>query len=443
MGEKTETTKVFGMKPEVGRWMYVLIGLLIQLCLGAVYAYSTFKKPIMYYYDTNAFGSSLPFIIFLATFAALMYFGGRLIQKYGPWKIALVGGILVGIGWFSAGYTHSLLTLCLTYGLIAGAGVGLAYGAPIQTSTRWFPDLKGLAVGLTVGGFGLSAAIISPTGKRLLDSHKIFYEDLGKSFGDPTFAFKIFGIIFFTLIVLLALTLRFPPANWKPAGWAGPKAGAAVATNFKPGQMVKTTSFWALMLCFIFGATAGLLAIGIASPVGTEVVGISASLASSLISVFAVFNFTGRPVFGWITDRFKPRTAAILSFILIGLGGGGMLLAGMNDKALYIACFAMLWFALGGWLAIAPTSTVNFFGAVNNATNYGIVFLSYGLGAIIGNVVSNKAKDWFDNYDVAFWMVFIMAIVGIFLAALLLKAPKKGPDAETPAKPAAAPPAKK
>ncbi len=429
--------KVFGMKPEAGRWVYVLVGLLIQLCLGAVYAYSTFKTNIMHYYDTNAFGSSLPFIIFLATFAALMYFGGRLIQKYGPWKVALVGGILVGAGWISAGFTKSLWTLCLTYGLVAGAGVGLAYGAPIQTSTRWFPDLKGLAVGLTVGGFGLSAAIISPTGKRLMDSHKIWTSDTAW-YGDPTFAFKIFGIIFFALIILLALTLKFPPANWKPAGWAGPKAGAPVAANFKSGQMVKTTSFWALMLCFIFGATAGLLAIGIANPVGREVIGISASLASTLVSVFAIFNFAGRPIFGWITDRFKPHNAAILSFILIGLGGGGMLLAGQNDKALYIACFAMLWFALGGWLAIAPTSTVNFFGALNNSTNYGIVFLSYGLGAIIGNVVSNKAKDWFDNYDVAFWMVFIMAIVGIFLAALLLRAPKKAPDADTtPAAPAA------
>ena len=130
------------------------------------------------------------------------------------------------------------------------------------------------------------------------------------------FMFKIFGIVFLVLAVLLSLTLKFPAAGWKPAGWMEPKAGAPVAKDFTPSQMMKTWSFWALFLCFVFGATAGLMAIGIASPVGTEIIGISAGLAAILTSVFAVFNFGGRPIFGWLTDRITPRKSAKVSFVL-------------------------------------------------------------------------------------------------------------------------------
>jgi MFS transporter, OFA family, oxalate/formate antiporter len=416
MVEKSDTTKVFGMKAEAGRWWFVILGLIIQLCLGAVYAWGTFKNPVKNHFQLNATESALPFIVFLAFFAFLMPFGGRWIQKYGPRKIGMIGGLLVGIGWFLAGFSPNLLVLCLTYGVIAGSGVGLAYAAPIQTSTRWFPDKKGLAVGLTVGGFGLSAAAISPIGKALMDSH------------DVLFTFKVFGIVFLVLTVLLSLTLKFPVANWKPAGWAGAKAGAPAVQNFTTSQMLKTSSFWALFLCFVFGATAGLMAIGISTPVGTEVIEISAGLAAALTSVFAVFNFGGRPIFGWLTDRLNPSRAAVISFILIALGSAGMyFLADKGTNVIYIISFALLWAALGGWLAIAPTATATYFGPVNNSSNYGIVFIAYGLGAIIGNIVSGRAKDLFGSYDIAFLVTLVLAIIGLVLALIMLKPPKTTP----------------
>jgi MFS family permease len=419
MAQNAVTTKVFGMKAEAGRWLFVVLGLIIQLCLGAVYAWGTFKNPIRKYYDLDATQSALPFIVFLAFFAFLMPFGGRWIQKYGPRKIGVIGGILVGVGWLLAGFSDNLLLLCLTYGVIAGTGVGLAYGAPIQVSTRWFPDKKGLAVGLTVGGFGLSAAAISPIGKALMGSGDI---------PDVPLMFKIFGIVFLVLTVLLSLTLKFPVAGWKPAGWAGPKAGAPVAKDFTPSQMFKTSSFWALFFCFIFGATAGLMAIGIASPVGTEIIGISAGLAATLTSVFAIFNFGGRPIFGWLTDRITPSKSAAVSFILIAAGSAGMwLMAKDGATAIYVISFVLLWMSLGGWLAIAPTATATFFGPVNNSSNYGIVFIAYGLGAIIGNLVSGRAVDLFGSYNVAFMVTFIMAIIGLVLALIMLKAPKNAP----------------
>src|SRR5512136_251275 len=127
MADKSTGPKVFGMTAESGSWLFVAFGLIAQLCLGAVYAWGTFKKPIMTHYSLNATEGSLPFIVFLACFALLMPFGGRWIQKYGPRRIGIIGGILVGVGWILAGFSPNLVILCLTYGVIAGAGVGLAY----------------------------------------------------------------------------------------------------------------------------------------------------------------------------------------------------------------------------------------------------------------------------------------------------------------------------
>jgi OFA family oxalate/formate antiporter-like MFS transporter len=136
MVEHSDKLKVFGMKAESGRWLFVILGLIIQLCLGAVYAWGTFKKPIMQHFTLNATEGALPFIVFLAFFAVLMPFGGRWIQRYGPRKIAIIGGILVGIGWILAGFASNLVVLCLTYGVIAGAGVGLAYSALIKRDSQ-------------------------------------------------------------------------------------------------------------------------------------------------------------------------------------------------------------------------------------------------------------------------------------------------------------------
>jgi MFS family permease len=185
-----------------------------------------------------------------------------------------------------------------------------------------------------------------------------------------------------------------------------------------------------LFLCFVFGATAGLMAIGMASPVGTEIIKLKAATAATLTSVFAIFNFSGRPIFGWLTDRIKPTNASAISFILIALGSAGMLFfAGEGTTAVYIVSFALLWMALGGWLAIAPTTTTTFFGSAHSSSNYGIVFIAYGVGAIIGNLVSGRAKDLFGNYNMAFAVTLALAVVGLILALTMLRPPKRLPEA--------------
>ncbi|MDD5083115.1 MAG: OFA family MFS transporter, partial [Dehalococcoidales bacterium] len=407
-GQNPVNTRVFGMAAENGRWIFVILGLVVNLCLGAVYSWSVFRKPIEKLFSVGAMESSLPFMLFLAFFAVLMPFGGRLLQRFGPKTIGIVGGILVALGWMLSYFASSITVLCITYGLIAGSGVGLVYGGPIAVSTRWFPDKRGLAVGLTVGGFGLSALIMAPLGNSLIGSYGVLA------------TFGILGIAFLVLTVLLSIPLRFPPADWKPAGWTPPKAAAA-AVNLSPSGMVKKSAFYGLWVCFLIGTISGLMAIGIASPVGTEIIKLSSTTAAVLVSVFAIFNGGGRPIFGWLTDRITPRYAAVLSFVLVGLASAGMLVAGEGSTVLYVICFAAFWMSLGGWLAIAPTSTATFFGSKDYTSNYGIVFTAYGVGAIIGSLMSGQLRDIFGSYTYAFYPTAGLAVIGLVLALILLK----------------------
>ncbi len=412
-----EETKLFGMPAEKGRWLLVVLGFIINLCLGSVYAYSVFKVPVQNLFKIGAFDGGLPFMFFIAFFAGIFPFSGRLLEKIGPKKLGIIGGVIVGLGWILSGIIPGMLpnvwTLVITYGVIAGAGVGLSYSGPIQVATRWFPDKKGLAVGLTVAGFGGSPFVSAFIASNLINSAGVLS------------TFLYLGIAFLVIVILLALPLKFPAAGWKPAGWS-PKAGAAnVVVDYDSSGMAKTASFWGLFICFIIGSLAGLMAIGISSPVATSIIKLDAATAATLVGVFAIFNGGGRPLFGWITDRITPRYAAVISFIIIILASIGMMFAGPGTTLLYVVCFAGFWLCLGGWLAIAPTSTATFFGIKFNGRNYGIMLLAYGIGAILANFISGFANDIFGSYVRAFIPVGVLAFIGIFIAFFMMKPPKK------------------
>ncbi|HOT42818.1 MAG TPA: OFA family MFS transporter [Syntrophorhabdaceae bacterium] len=405
-------TKVFGMSAEAGRWVFVFLGLIVNMCLGAVYAYSVFKKPLEELFKIGATQGGLPYMIFLAMFALFTFFAGRFIDKYGPRKVMMIGGIVVGIGWMLTYFASNITMVVITYGVIGGAGVGIVYGGPVSVATKWFPDKKGLAVGLALLGFGASAFVTAPVAKTLILKY------------GPLAAFGIMGIAFLIVTVMLSMPMKFPPAGYKPKGWTPPST-AAGGKSLTTGMMLKTSSFYGLWLCYILGATAGLMAIGISAAVGREVIGLDVSTAATLVMVFAIFNGIGRPIFGALTDKITPRWSAVLSFIIIFVASAMMLAAGKGSVGLYAVAFCGFWLCLGGWLAIGPAATASFFGLEGYAQKYGVVFSAYGLGAIIGGIISGSAKDAFGSYTIAFYPTAGMAILGIIIAMILLRPPKK------------------
>ncbi|HUU74479.1 MAG TPA: OFA family MFS transporter [Methanoregulaceae archaeon] len=414
------TDSIFGMPPERGRWVLVAFGLIINLCLGTIYSWSVFVQPLSDYFagelgQTVTAGEILmPFSVFLAFFAIAMPLTGKYIETLGPRKVTIIGGLLTGLGWLLASTVTSVQMLYLVYGVIGGIGVGIAYGVPVAVAARWFPDRRGTAVGMTLVGFGFSAFLTANIAGYLISGMGVMT------------TFRIFGLAFIVLIVLLALPLRFPPPGWAPAGWTAPvpRPGEEVCECDR-SAMVRTTAFYGLWVCYFIGCLAGLMAISISKPVGTEI-GIEAGLATMLVGFFAIFNGGGRPIFGALTDRVNPRNTAIISFLLIGLAS--LLLWQVPGTVIYILAFAILWGCLGGWLAIAPTATGSYFGTCDYPRCYGVVFLAYGAGAIAGPQLAGFIKTTTGNYLGVFPWVLGLAAVGLVMAFLLMKPPKGYPS---------------
>jgi OFA family oxalate/formate antiporter-like MFS transporter len=414
-----ESEHILGMEAEKGRWAFVIIGMIINLCLGSIYSWSVFKAPLKAFLEisgpeVSASALQLPFMIFLGFFAVAMVLTGKYIEKYGPRKIVIVGGVLTGLGWLLASMASSINILTVTYGIVGGIGVGIAYGVPVAMSGRWFPDKRGLAVGLTVLGFGFSAFFTANIANSLIASSGVMQ------------TFRIFGIAFIIIMVILATPLVFPPAGWKPAGWTppAPKPGAAVSCNLKREEMLKSKSFYGLWLCYFIGCIAGLMAISISADVagivGKEAVG-AILLGFSPVGFFAIFNGGGRPVFGTLTDKLTPKNAAILSFVLIIIAS--LMIWKIQTPVVYIISFAILWGCLGGWLAIGPTSTASFFGVGDYPRCYGVVFLAYGAGALVGPYLAGYFKDATGSFINVFPVVVVLAAAGIVIAFLLMKPP--------------------
>ena len=398
---------VLGLPAERGRWLLIPLGTVVLMCLGTVYSWSIFRTPLEGELNLSATESLLPYTVALVFYAALMPVAGFFIPRIGARMVAVIGGTFLGAGYILSSFVTNIGMLVLTYGVMAGTGVGITYGVPMVVVARWFPEKKGLAVGATIVGFGLSPLITAPLANRLIDSYTV----------RPTL--WILGSIFMMIVLGIATILKLPPKGWHPQQ----NSAKPTVTGFHsyPKNLLKSQSFYGLWSCYAIGTLIGLSAIGISGPVGEEIIKVDPGTAAISVSLFALFNGFSRPLFGWLSDRFKPQYVAISSYTLVLIACVLMMNAQEGQFVTYLIAFCLLWFCLGGWLAMAPTITLRFFNPEQYAQNYGIVFTAYGVGALTGTLAIGQIRDWFGTYTYAFYPMALFAIIGIVVASCLLK----------------------
>ncbi len=399
--------RLFGLPAEQGRWFLIPLGMLLLLCLGTVYSWSIFRKPLETLLEISATESLLPYTVVLLFYSALMPITGFYLERIGIRRIVLMAGVIVGIGYSLASFSQTITTLILSYGVIVGTGVGMAYGVPMVVAARWFPDRKGLAVGLTIVGFGLSPVVTAPLAKTLMDAYGVQQTLL------------ILGIVFAAVILALSAVMTIPPQGWLPQGWVAQPSTLELESRSRSG-LLRTRSFYGLWICYMIGTLIGLSAIGISSPVAEEMIQLDPGLAASSVSLFALCNGLSRPLFGWLTDRFQPRNVAVASYLLILLATFLMLNNQSGRVLPYLVAFCLFWFCLGGWLALAPTATLALFNPENYARNYGLVFTAYGVGAVLGTLTAGRIRDVMGSYLYAFYPMAFLAVIGMGVAILLL-----------------------
>lgn len=384
------------------RWGYVFLGIIVMICMGTVYSWSVFRLHIESMYNIGATESGLPYMIALAFYALFMFISGRYLSKYRPRIIMIIGASLISLGWIFSSFATNIYVLTVTYGCLSGAGLGIVYGIPLTLVAKWFPEKKGLVTGVVLAGFGLSPLITAPLASYLVDLYGV------------TNTFLVLGVFFGAVISLSSLLIKYPPEH--AHNIANINSSNKKINDINTSDMIKSKNFIGLYINFMIGTMIGLMIIGMTSNVGIELIKLSPKEVTLLIPLFAIFNGIGRPVFGWLTDKLSSKNTMIISYVLIIFAACLMLLAKEGSVILFSIAFSVLWLNLGGWLAIAPTSTLAMYGTKYYSQNYGVVFTAYGVGAIIGVVISGVLLDVLQDYQPIFYLIIILCTLGIILS---------------------------
>ena len=403
----------------MNRTMVVIGAILIQLALGAIYAWSVFT-PSLKNAGWSKTDTQWVFSLGLMSFALAMIYAGKKLNSWGPQKLAVLGGLTLGLGYILAGIFGGtdFYSLLIFIGVIGGAGIGFAYVVPIAVGMRWFPDKKGMITGLAVAGFGFGAMLwvkLAGAWGKLIDS-------IGLSN-----TFIVYGVIFALMVIIGGIWMRFPPKDWKPEGYTGGEQDAVTRdiVDYDSKKMLHTPQFYLIFLTFVFSAGAGLMAIGIMKLYPMEALtahGLSTAQASAIAGTamavfFSLANGLGRILWGIISDKIGRKTSII---IMTASQGILMILfpymAG-KEWFLYLGA-ALIGFNFGGNFALFPTITADTFGTRTVGQNYPYVFLAYGVGGILGPILAGYLGDM-GNFPLAFVISGIAVLIGTLLISMV------------------------
>jgi len=407
------TAQSFQSGTHISRWWRVVGGMSMNLALGTLYAWSIFVAPLEKAFGWKRAQTSNVFTIAVVVFALTFIIAGRLQDKFGPFWISLSGGVLVSLGFFLCAYTHSLNYLYFCFGVLGGVGNGLGYATPIPVMAKWFPDKRGLAVGLAVAGYGGGSAIFGPLANLKLIP----------AYGVST-TFQILGVIFLFMTLIGAFLLKNPPAGYKPPGWAPKPAAKAVATTheFTPGETLATPTFYFMWIAYALGTSAGLMVISQLVPFAKSVGIGSATLATMGLVVGAAGNASGRILSGWMSDALGRLNVLRLMIAISMIAMPILYKVGGNVSLLYVTVFIVYW-CYGTQLSVNASTTSDFWGTKNAGINYGLLFTAWGVaGAIGARYIGGMLFDKYHNYQMSFYAAGVLAAIAL-VCELMAKRP--------------------
>ena len=392
------------------RWLPVVGGILMNLALGALYAWSVFVLPLEQEFGWTRADTSWVFTIAIVCFALSLIVAGRLQDLKGPRICALVGGVLVSAGFMLCSLTHSLLSLYLFFGVMVGIGNGFGYATPTPVGSKWFPDKRGLVVGLMVGGYGAGSAILGPLATRLI------------TVAGWRATFQTLGAVFFVMTMVATILLKNPPPGYRPPDWH-PKSGSATGgVDMSTRGMLSTPTFYALWVAYCLGATAGLMVISQLVPFARSS-GLSAAAATLAITVGAFGNAGGRILSGWMSDALG-RLPTLKTMVLASALTMPMLFLMREQVLLFYLLVAAVYWCYGTQLSVFASTTADFYGTKNLGMNYGLLFTAWGAAGILGPAIAARVFVASGSYRYAFFAAAALALVAL-VSLSIAKAPAR------------------
>ena len=398
----------------ISRWSIPIAGFLFTLMVGTAYAYSAFINPMTEAYGWSKTEANIPFLVFIFMSAVMTIPAGRLQDKIGPRKTGIMAAVLFLIAYTLASFVGSFpytWYLVLTYGLLGGTAGGIGYACAIPPARKWLPDFPGFAMAISVTGMGLSAVVWAPL------KAKILIPDYGI---EQTFF--IIAIITFTGSLLASWLTRNPPAGWKPLNWSPEtckKKSTAILSESTSKEMLKSPKFWYIWTIFTLILFGGFVCLTLIIPYGIEMVKLEPVKAAFALSIFAFFNGFGRPLAGFLGDKFGALQVLIVTYMLQTSTFFLFPYFATSQAILYIFSGFLGW-GFAASMALFPSITATNFGTKNLGMNYGIVYTAFGTGAI-ASILGSWLYDTTGSYSPAFITGGILAATGLILGIILKK----------------------
>lgn len=405
-------------KKQWKRWIPVLAGICIQLCLGTAYIWGVFQNGIAtYLFEGSNAKAGLAFSILLSMLTLGSTLGGYLQNKFGTRPVVIAGGLILAFGFLLASFTKPTAgwAIWLTYGVIGGFGMGMTYSTTIACCQAWFPDKRGFITGIIVSALGFGGVVFTPLAEALIG----VYGGEGPGIGE-LMTFRWLALIFLIVCTAGGLFVNNPPKGYAPEGWTPPASQSGAAQqDFTPVEALKTPQLYAVTATMMLACLAGLMMIAFGKTIASYQPELT-SIAVAGVMAVTIFNSFGRLFWGWVSDKLGRRNTILI--LLIATAISVLLVKLVITNILFFALVALIGFLYGGYLGTFPALTADYFGAKNVGMIYGMVLFGFGVGAVASSYLGGYFIDLARAADpsvldanilfTAFIIVSVLSLVG-------------------------------
>ena len=390
------------------RALMLVVGVFTMLFAGIIYAWSILKVPFAQELGYEVSTLSLNFTLTMCFFCLGGLFSSGLVKKFGTKPMIVVSGILAGLGFVLTSFLTEATSVLLfiTYALVSGLGIGMAYIIIISTVNAWFPDRRGLSSGALMMGFGASSLVLGNL------ANSLFVSSIGWRG-----TYIVIGVAIAVVIALSAIFIEKPDASVKlpaPKVTARKREESFEARDYTSGEMIKRFTFWRAFLFLVFNTAVGSAVISFARDLALSV-GAEVALATTLVGVLAMFNGLGRILTGIVFDKMGRRFTMLAANILTIFAAGMTLLAvSINSLPLCIIGLCLTGMSYGASPTVASAFTSAFYGQKHFASNLGVVNFNLMAASFIATACSSLQVSS-GGYVAPFVLLLSLAIAGLAL----------------------------
>ena len=392
-------------QPTPNRWIIAAAGVVMQIALGAIYAWSVFRTPLVNEFGWTISEVTLTFTIAIFVVGFATFGGGMWMRRSSPRVVALAAGVLYGLGIFLASFTSSLGWLYFSYGLLGGIGLGLGYIVPVATLVKWFPDKRGMITGLAVAGFGAGALITAPIATRLIETIGVLN------------TFAVMGIAYLVMVVGAALFMQDPPAGYRPAGWEPAAAGGRQATGYTLRSALRSWQWYGLWTLLFLNTTAGIAIISQAAPMAQEITGATAAVAAATVGLISIANGVGRLFWAWLSDFIGRRVVFLTMFLLQAVAFWFLPSAGTLAAFAVLALIILLCY--GGGFGTMPAFAADYFGTEHVGSIYGLMLTAWSAAGVLGPTLIATLRESTGSYNQALYIIAGLMLVSAVIPLMV------------------------